>query len=165
MQSVDKDTNVLDDKKEAMVMMPSPEKKLSTTEKVTTSDQVHKRTDNVITIEGVVKVTDEFHKRTDKTTTNEEVDKGTEKLGDMKEAVVTIHRKDSDKFEGQSKGSTGLFNLDHEFFFRNFFTLEPDFYKTLYEKYIEGLDTEPYRKFSLPSDSTKLNLDNINDPV
>ena len=48
-------------------------------------------------------------------TTNEEVDKGTEKLEYMREAVVTIRRKDSDKFEGHSKGSTGWFNIDHEF--------------------------------------------------
>ena len=33
----------------------------------------------------------------------------------MKEALVTIRRKDSDKFEGQYKLSTGWFNLDHEF--------------------------------------------------
>ena len=35
-------------------------------------------------------------------------------MEDIKEAVVTIRRKDSDKFEGHSKGSTGWFNLDHE---------------------------------------------------
>ena len=40
-------------------------------------------------------------------TKNEEVDKSTEKLEDMKEAVVKILKKDSDNFEGQSKGSTG----------------------------------------------------------
>ena len=39
----------------------------------------------------------------------------------MKEAVVTIYRKDSDKFEGQSKVSTGWFNLDIEFFKRKFY--------------------------------------------
>ena len=32
----------------------------------------------------------------------------------MKKAVFTIRRKDSDKFEGQYKGSTGWFNIDHE---------------------------------------------------
>ena len=32
----------------------------------------------------------------------------------MKEAVVKIRNKDLDNFEGQSKGSTGWFNLDHE---------------------------------------------------
>ena len=45
----------------------------------------------------------------------------------MKEAVVTIRRKDSDKFEGRSKGSTGWFNLDNEFLKRKISTLEPDF--------------------------------------
>ena len=33
----------------------------------------------------------------------------------MIEAVVTIRRKDSYKFEGKSNGSTGGFNFDHEF--------------------------------------------------
>ena len=44
----------------------------------------------------------------------------------MEEAVVTISRKDSDKFEGHSKVSTGWFNPDHEF---KESTLEPDFYE------------------------------------
>ena len=64
MQSVDKDNNVLDDKKEAVVTTPFSEKKLFTNEKATTSDEVHKRTENITTSEGVVKVTDEVHKRT-----------------------------------------------------------------------------------------------------
>ena len=38
MSLVDKDTNVLDNKKEAVVTMLFPEKKVLTTEKVTTSD-------------------------------------------------------------------------------------------------------------------------------
>ena len=50
---------------------------------------------------------------TEKVTTSEEVEKDTKKLDDMKEAVVPIHRKDLDNFEGQSKGSPGWFNLDH----------------------------------------------------
>ena len=41
-----------------------------------------------------------------------DVDKGTGELEYMKEAVVTIRRKDLDKFEGQSKGYTGWFKLD-----------------------------------------------------
>ena len=80
---VDKDTNVLDDKKEAVVMTQLSEKKSLTTEKVTTSDEVHKRTQKI--------------------TINEEVEKVTKKLEDMKQTVVTISRKDSDKFEGESK--------------------------------------------------------------
>ena len=106
---VDKDTNVLDDKKQAVFMTPFSEKKLLTTEKVTTSDEVQKRTQKITTNQGVVKGTDEVHKRTEKITTNEDVDKGTEKLDYMKVAVVTIRRKDSDKFEGQYKGSIDLF--------------------------------------------------------
>ena len=44
-----------------------------------------------------------------------DVDRGTGELKDMKEAVVTIRRKDLDKFKSQSKGSTVWFKLDSEF--------------------------------------------------
>ena len=81
---VDKDTNVLDDKKEAVVMTPFSEKKLLTAEKVTTSDDVHKRTNNITTSDDIVKGTDEVHRITEKIITNEEVDKGIEKLEDTK---------------------------------------------------------------------------------
>ena len=108
MLSVDEDNNVLDDKKEAVVMMSFQEKKLLTTEKVTRSHEVHKRTDKI--------------------STNVGVEKGTEKLEDMKEAVVTIRRKYSYKFEDHSKGHTGWFNLDHELKKRKYYTHEPDFY-------------------------------------
>ena len=60
--------------------------------------EVHKRTDNIATSDYVVKGTDEVHKCNDTITTNEEVDKGTEILEDMKEAVVTICKKDLGKF-------------------------------------------------------------------
>ena len=75
---------------------------------------MHKHIENFTTIEEFVKGFDKFHKRTDNITTNEDVDKGTEKLEYMKEAVVKIHRKDSDKFEGKSKGYTGWFNINSE---------------------------------------------------
>ena len=58
---------------------------------------------------------------TEKVKTREEVDKSTKIIDDMKEAVVTIRRNDLDNFEGQSKVSTGQFNLDHEFFKENVF--------------------------------------------
>ena len=96
MSLVDKYGNVLDDKKEAVVMMPLPEKKSLTTEKVATSDD--------------------------------------EKLEDMKEGVVTIRRKGSYNFEGQSKGYTGWFSLDSDFLKIKLSTIEPDFYKNLCEK-------------------------------
>ena len=51
MSSVDKYTNVLDDEKEAVVTTPFSEKNLFTTEKVTTSDDVPKRTENITTSE------------------------------------------------------------------------------------------------------------------
>ena len=111
----DKDTNVLGDKKETVVTTPLSEKKLLTTEKVTTTDQVQKRTDKITTREEVVKCNYEVHKRTEKIKTNEEVGKSSEKLEDMREAVVTIRRKDFDKFERLSKGSTVWFNLDRVF--------------------------------------------------
>ena len=104
----------MDDKKEAVISTLFSEKKLSTTEKVTTSYEVHKRTEKITTSEEVIKGTDEFHKHTENITKNEEVDKSSEKLEYTKEAVVTIHMKDSDKFEGQSKGSAKWFNLDNE---------------------------------------------------
>ena len=55
MLSVDKDTIVLDDKKEAVVTTPLSEKKLLTIEKVTKNDEVHKRTEDITTSEEVVK--------------------------------------------------------------------------------------------------------------
>ena len=164
MQSVHKQSNVLDDNKKAVVTTPLSEKKLLTTEKFTTSDEVHKRTEKFTTSDEVVKGTDEVHKRTDNIKTNEDVDKGTEKLEDMKEAVVTICRKDSDKFEGQYKGSKIWFNLDRQFFRGKISTIEPDFYRKLYEKDIEGKYMELYKKFFVLFYSTKLNLNNNNDP-
>ena len=71
-------------------------KKLLTTEKVTISDEVHKLTKIITKSEQVVKGNDEFRKRTENITTNEDFDKGNKKLEDMKEAVVTVFRKDSD---------------------------------------------------------------------
>ena len=44
-----------------------------------------------------------------------DVDKGTGELEYMKDSVVTIRKKYLDKFEGQSKGSTGWFKLDSGF--------------------------------------------------
>ena len=48
---------------------------------VTTSYEVHKRTENIITSEEVVKGTDSFHELTFNITTNEDVDKSTENFG------------------------------------------------------------------------------------
>ena len=45
-----------------MVTTPLLENKLLTTEKVTTSDDVHKRTEKITTSEEVVRGTDEVHK-------------------------------------------------------------------------------------------------------
>ena len=123
MLSADKDTNILDNKKEEVVTTPLLEKKLLTTEKVKTSDEVHKHTENITTIEEVHKRTGKVHKPTENITTSEEVYKGSEKLEDMKEVVVTICGKGSYKFESQSKGYTVWFNLDHEFLKESFLRL------------------------------------------
>ena len=65
MLQVDKETNVLDDKKQAVVTTPLSEKKLLTTGKVTTSDEAHKHNDNITISEEVVEGTDEGNKLTD----------------------------------------------------------------------------------------------------
>ena len=76
MLSVEKDSNVLDDIKEAVVPTSLSQKK---------------------------SLTQGDHKSTDE-------------LEYMKEAVVTLCGKDSDKFEVKYKGSKEWFNLDIEFF-------------------------------------------------
>ena len=57
----------------------------------------------------------------EKKSLTKDVDKGTGELEDMKQAVVTIRSKDLDKFEGQSKGSTGWFKLDSELYIYIYF--------------------------------------------
>ena len=136
-----------------------------TTEKVTTSDQVHKRTDKIKTSEDIDKDTDNIHKCTDNITTSEEIDKGSEKLEDTKEAMIRICGKYSDKFEGHSKGSTGWFNLDNEFLKGKYSKFEPDLYEKLYERDSEGLDMEPSRTFLVPFDYTELKPFIQNNPV
>ena len=51
------------------------------------------------------------------------------------------------------------------FFLIKLSTLEPDFYKNLYEIFIEVLDMEPYKTFLVPFDSIKLIIFIRNDPV
>ena len=137
----------MDGKKEAVATTPLSEKKVLTTEKVTTSDEVHKPTDKITTSEEIDKGTDEVQKCTDNITTSKEVDKGSEKLDDMKEAMIRICRKDSDNFEGHSKGYTLCFNLDNEFLKGKFSTIEVELYEKLYKKDIKGLDMEPSKTF------------------
>ena len=55
MSLVEKYTNILDKKKEAVVMTPFLEKKVLTTGRVTTSDEVHKHTEKITTSEEVDK--------------------------------------------------------------------------------------------------------------
>ena len=50
--------------------------------------------------------------------------------------------------------------------FKIFFPkIELDFYKNLYKKDIEGQYMKPYKTFFVPFYSTKLDLNNINNPV
>ena len=65
---------------------------------------------------------------------SEKVDKGSKILDKMKKVVVIICRKYLDNFEGQSKGSTGWFNLYHEFKKINNSTLEPEFYSMILKR-------------------------------
>ena len=65
---VDKDSNVLDDKKEAAVTILLSEHKSLTTEKYTTINEVHKRTETFTTSEEVVKGTDQVQKCTENIT-------------------------------------------------------------------------------------------------
>ena len=85
-------------------------------------------------------------------------------MEDMKEAVVTIRMKRSDKFEDQSKWSTGQLKFYHEYFLDNYLHLNKTNIKN-YERDIEGIDMELYKTFFITFDSTKLNLFNINNPV
>ena len=87
----------------------------------------------------------------EKKSLTKDVEKGTDELVDMKQAVVTIRRKVLDKFEGQSKGSTGSFKLDGGFlkikclqFIQNYIK---DFFKN-----IDDQDTEMYTTFIVPFD-------------
>ena len=73
------------------------------------------------------------------------------------QTVVTIHRKDLDKFQGQSEGSTGWLNLDHELLKRKFSIPEPDFYKKIVNN-IEVQDIRTYKTFVVTFDNTKVNL-------
>ena len=85
----------------------------------------------------------------DKKSLTKDVDKGTGESEYMKEAVVKIHRKYLDKFEFQSKGYKGWFKLDSEL--NCFLQLIHNSIK-LYEKDIEGQDTDLYKTFFVPFD-------------
>ena len=61
----------MNNNKEAVVTTPFPEKKLLTNEKVTTSDEVNKHTENITTSEDIDKFSDEVHKRTENITISE----------------------------------------------------------------------------------------------
>ena len=81
-----------------------------------------------------------------------DVDKGNDELVDMKQAVVTIHRKGLDKFEGQSKGYTGWFKVDSVVLKTTFSTIHSELYKEMFEKNIEDTDTELYTMFIVQFD-------------
>ena len=76
-------------------------------------------------------------------------------LDDIEVPVVTIHRKDLDKFQGQSTRSTCWFNIDIEWLKEKISTLEPDLYTKLFKMNIEGQDIEIYQTFVFPLDNNK----------
>ena len=93
MSSVDKFSNCLCDGKEEVLTTPLLEKKSFTKD--------------------VDKGTDKFSDTPllEKKSSTKDFNKGTDELADMKKSVVTIRRKYLDKFECQSKVSTGWLNL------------------------------------------------------
>ena len=66
----------------------------------------------------------------EKVTLSEEVEKVTKMLDDIEYPVVMIGRKKLDNFQGQSRWSTGWFNIYFEWLREKNSTPEPDFYKT-----------------------------------
>ena len=85
----------------------------------------------------------------EKKSLTKDVDKGAGEMEYTKEAVVTIHGKDLDKFEGQYKGYTGQFKLESEF------KTNPKFIQNsikCFEEDIEVQDTELYKQFIVPFD-------------
>ena len=81
MSSVDRDTKHLDGRKEAVVTKPFSEKKVLTTQKVTTSEEFHKHTKILDDKKEAVVMMPLSNKKlltTEKVTTSEEADKGTE---------------------------------------------------------------------------------------
>ena len=52
--------------------------------------------------------------RSEKVTPSDEVEKVTKTLDDTEDPVVTIHRKNLNNFQGQSKESTDQFNIDRD---------------------------------------------------
>ena len=59
----------------------------------------------------------------EKVTPSEEVEKVNKMLDYIKEPVVNIRINDLDNFQGKSTGSTGWFNLDHDWFLKKFLHL------------------------------------------
>ena len=118
-----------------MVTTSFSKKKVLTTEKVTTSDDVQKRTEKIKKVRRLLNVMMRFTNVL-RRLKSEEVNKGSEKLEDMKEAMVTIRTKDPYNFEGQSKGSTGWLNVDHEFIEIKLSALEPDLYKKFKQDFL-----------------------------
>ena len=76
----------------------------------------------------------------------------------MEYPVHKIRRNDLGNCQGQSTALTGWFNLDHEWLKREFSTLEPEFYKNLFENNIEVQYIKTYGTFVLLLDNSKLYL-------
>ena len=100
----------------------------------------------------------------EKVTPGGEVEKVIHILNDMEEPVHTMRKKDLDNVQGQSTGSTGWSNLDHEWLNRKFSILKTYFYN-FFEKDIEGQDIKTYKTFVVPFNNTNVNLSMCNDSV
>ena len=114
MQSVEKVSNVLGDSKEEVITTPLLENKSSTNDADKGSNEL---ADTPLL---------------EKKSSTKYVDTGNDELADMKKAVVTIRRTVLDKFEGQSKLSTGWFKLDSVFFKTKFSTILNELQKKLF---------------------------------
>ena len=136
MFSLDKFSNVLGDSKEELFTKPLLEKKSPTKD-------VDEGTDELSDMPFL-----------EKKYSTKGVDKGTDELKNTKKAVVTIHRKSLDKFEGQYKGSKGRFKLDSGF---KKSTIHSELYKEVVKKNNEHQDTELYKTFIVTLDKEFIN--------
>ena len=82
------------------------------------------------------------------------------------QVVMILQRESDDKnekektkkynFQGKSVISRRWFNLDHEWLKENFMTLEPDFYRKMYQTEFRGDDTKTFQMFVVPIGNAKI---------
>ena len=79
-------------------------------------------------------------------------------MGYIKDSVVTIRRKDLDKFWGQFRKSTVWFNIDVEFL-KNLRIIQNSIKRI--EKGIEDQDTKLYKTVFVPFDKESIKTKNV----